>query len=135
MDSLEEFNRRFEKEPVDPFEIACSQGKVRKRVHNREQCNDYEKRYVEIAELEEKLRYTYAWRHFFAENLRYKRPYCMNSHLYYERPSEDGTIPEDDGVGEVFSDSSDEDSDDKKVVETKVPEKAKIKLSSLSLEE
>ena len=59
----------------------------------------------------------------------------MNSHLYYERPSEDGTIPEDDGVGEVFSDSSDEDSDDKKVVETKVPEKAKIKLSSLSLEE
>ena len=128
---LEDFNRGFETDPVDPFEIACSQGKIRKRVMNKEQCNEYERRYVEIAELEEKLRYTYAWRHFFAKNLRYKRPYTMNSHLFCERPSPDGTLPEDDGVGEVFSDSSEEpDSNPEEVKQA--PEPVKVKLSSLS---
>lgn len=68
-------------------------------------------RYVELAELEEKLRFTYDWRNFFNKNLRFKRPFVLNSHLYYERPSEDGTLPEDEQemeMGELYSDSSDE---------------------------
>jgi len=130
MISLEEFNRRFE-EPVNAFDIACSQGRIRKRTTKLEQCNEYEKRYVEIAELEEKLRYTYAWRHFFAKNLRYKRPFIMNSHLYYERPSPDGTLPEDDdmmvGMGEFLSDSS-EDEDSQAEIEAP-KEEVKVKMS------
>ena len=96
---------------------------MRKRTHKREQCNDYEMRYVELAELEERLRYTYDWRNFFAKNLRYKRPFCMNSHLYYEKPSEDGTLPEDEvemEMGELYSDSSEEpDTEEEKEEEKK----------------
>ena len=51
--SLEHFNRSFEKEIVDPFEIAVSQGRIRKRTSSLAQCSDREKRYVEIAALEE----------------------------------------------------------------------------------
>ena len=101
---------------------------------NKEQCNEYERRYVEIAELEEKLRYTYAWRHFLAKNLRYKRPYAMNSQVYCERPSPDGTLPEDDEMGEIFSDSSEEPESNQEEEKKTVPEEKKIKMSSLTLE-
>ncbi len=111
MTLLEDFNRKYE-EYVDPFDIATSQGNIRKRTENRSQCNEREERYCEIAEIEEKLRFTYAWRHFFAQNLRYKRPFIMNSHLFYDRPSHDGTLPEDDdmmiGMDEFLSDTSDD---------------------------
>ena len=33
--SLEEFNKNLDEHPIDPFEIACSQGHIRKRVMNR----------------------------------------------------------------------------------------------------
>ena len=111
MISLEQFNRSYETDIIPPFEVACSQGKIRKRVIKREQCNAYEEAYVKIADGEEKLRYTYAWRHFFAKNLRFKRPYVINSNLYYERPSIDGTLPEEDQVnemGDIHSDTSEE---------------------------
>ena len=126
---LEVFNRQFEEVNEDnqdidvPFEMAVAQGKMRKRVHKREQCNDYEMRYVELAEQEEKLRYTYDWRTFFNKNLRYKRPYCMNSHLFEEKPSDDGTLPDYDHdmeMGELYSDSSEEpDTEDEKEEEKK----------------
>ena len=123
---LEEFNKQFEEvnEDIDvPFEMAVAQGKMRKRVHKREQCNDYEMRYVELAEQEEKLRYTYDWRTFFNKNLRYKRPYCMNSHLFEEKPSDDGTLPDYDHemeMGELYSDSSEEpDTEEEKEEEKK----------------
>ena len=111
MISLEEFNMSLDQEdPVDPFEIACSWGKIRKKVQKRAKCNEYEEAYVKIAELDNKLRYTYSWRHFFAKYLRYKRPYCMNTHAFYERPSPDGTLPQDEiGIGEILSDTSEDD--------------------------
>ena len=41
----------------------------------------------------------------------------MNSQLYYDRPSSDGTLPEDDdmipAMGEFLSDTSDETESDK----------------------
>lgn len=82
--NLEEFNRSFEKDFEDAFDIAYSNGSIRKRVTNREMCNDYELRHVEIAELEQKLKYTYSWRKYFSKHLKYKRPFNLNSHLYNE---------------------------------------------------
>ena len=59
----------------------------------------------------------------------------MNSHMYYERPSPDGTLPEDDDeIGEILSDTSEE-SDSDKEEKKSGPEVVKIKLSSLSPEE
>ena len=52
MISLEEFNKSYEKEIIDPFELAVSQGRIRKRVTTRAMCNIVEERHVEIAELE-----------------------------------------------------------------------------------
>ena len=49
---LEDFNRSYDEEQEDPFDIACSQGHIRKRVTSRDQCNEYEARFVEIAEIE-----------------------------------------------------------------------------------
>ena len=80
--SLEEFNERNE-ERQDGFDIACSRGQIRKKVTNRSKCNDYETRYVEIADLDEKLRMIYSWRHFFSKSLRYKRPFLLNAHFFY----------------------------------------------------
>jgi len=111
MRSLEEFNKSFDEEDFNPFDTAYSLGQIRKRVTNLENCNDHERKYVEIAVLEERLRCVYEWRQYFAKNLRYKRPFCLNSHLFYDRPSKDGTIPEDEqmiAMGDVLSDSSDE---------------------------
>ena len=101
MISLEEFTKQMAHggEQIDPYEIAfehaVSQGKIRKRTRSYfdKNANDYEKAYINIARIEERLRYIYGWRHFFAKHLRYKRPYCLNSHLFYERPSPDGTLP------------------------------------------
>ena len=57
----------------------------------------------------------------------------MNSHLFYEPPSEDGTLPEDDHMiemGEILSDTS---SDDETETDKEPPvEEVKVKLSSLS---
>lgn len=49
--NLEEFNRSFETDFVDPFEIAYATGNIRKRITNREMCNEFEIRHVEIAEV------------------------------------------------------------------------------------
>ena len=58
----------------------------------------------------------------------------MNSQMYYERPSPDGTLPEEtEGIGDVLSDTS-EDIDDNKQEEEKVVE-VKVKLSSLTPEQ
>ena len=77
---------------------------------SRDMCNEMEERYVQIAEIEENLRYTYDWRGFFAKNLRYKKPFCLNSQMYTEMPSRDGTVPEEDRflMGDVMSDTSEE---------------------------
>lgn len=103
--SLADFNERFEPRN-DAFEVACSRGQIRKKVVKRSQCNEYEERYVEIAKQDEHLRMMYAWRAYFAKNLRYKRSFFLNAHYFYEMPSRDGTIPEEDdhpmAVGEVF---------------------------------
>lgn len=59
----------------------------------------------------------------------------MNSQMYYERPSPDGTLPEEDEeIGEILSDTSEEPDSDKEE-EKKGPEVVKVKLSSLSPEE
>lgn len=81
----------------------------------------------------------YGWRSIFSKNLRYKRPFLMNSYNFYEQPSEDGTLPEDDHMaelaemGDILSDTS---SDDESEVE-RAPsvQEVKVKMSSLSLEE
>ena len=58
----------------------------------------------------------------------------MNSHMFYERPSPDGTVPEVEiGMGDILSDTSSEPDSDKE--EEKVVEEVKIKISSLSPEE
>ena len=101
-----------------------------------DKCNPHEKRYIEIAILEEKLRNIYSWRHFFNKNLRYKRPFTLNSHLYYERPSKDGTLPEEElnfAMGDVLSDTSD-DSDGAKE-EKKETEEPTVKFSAMTREE
>ena len=55
--------------------------------------------------------------------------------MYYERPSPDGTLPEEDEeIGEILSDTSEEPDSDKEE-EKKGPEVVKVKLSSLSPEE
>lgn len=72
----------------------------------------------------------YSWRKLFAKNLKYKRSFNLNSHLYNEPPSEDGTVPENERfmtMGEVLSDTSDEpDSDKEETKEEKKEEKKKI---------
>ena len=40
--------------------------------------------YMKIAEINEGLRLTYEWRQLFAKNLKYKRPFLMNSYFYYD---------------------------------------------------
>ena len=126
---LEEFTKQLAHggEAIDPYEIAfehaVSQGRIRKRTRGYydKNANDYEKAYIDIARIEERLRYVYGWRHFFAKHLRYRRPYCLNSHLFYERPSPDGTLPQDDGLEEIFSDTS-EDSETEEEEEQKEEE-------------
>jgi len=133
---LEEFNRQFETAPR-PFDVAVSMGHIRPRISNLAQCNLKEKRHVEIAELEEKLRYMYGWRTFFAANMRFKRPFLVNSHFFEERPSANGTLPEDDDIeimGEILSDETSD--DESQEAQTKpLVQKVEVKLSQMSREE
>ena len=49
----------------------------------------------------------------------------MNSHLYYERPSPNGTLPEDDfmtEMGEILSDTSEDEDTAREQEEQKKPE-------------
>ena len=62
----------------------------------------------------------------------------MNSHLYYERPSRDGTLPDDDfmtEMGEILSETSSDEDSNKEEEETKKPEEKKVKMSQLTPEE
>lgn len=86
-------------------------------------------RFIEIARLNEKLRLIYGWRSIFAKNLKYKRPFLMNSHFFYEKPSADGTLPEIDNMmeeGDILSEtSSEEEEEEEKKEAVAVPTKAK----------
>mmetsp|Transcript_3421 Transcript_3421/g.4527 ORF Transcript_3421/g.4527 Transcript_3421/m.4527 type:complete len:120 (-) Transcript_3421:1343-1702(-) len=76
---------------------------------------------------------TYSWRSFFAKNLRYKRPFLINSHYFYEKPSDDGTLPEDDLMGDILSESSsDDESEERKVDEFRKAAEEKAKLDKMS---
>ena len=37
----------------------------------------------------------YDWQEFLPETSRYKKPFILNGHKFTERPSVDGTLPED----------------------------------------
>ena len=124
--SLEEFNEGFD-ERGDPFEMALSLNQIRKHITKIEYCNEHEQKYMEIAAANERIRLTYDWRNFFAQNLRFKRPILFNSHFFYEKPSPDGTLPEnsdsdDDLERGVVDLSSDDNSEKLKAAEeTKEP--------------
>ena len=77
-------------------------------------CNEYEKSWVEFYRAQDKLRLMYSWREFFKKNLKFKRPFIANGHFYYEKPSHDGTVPqelrEDDWFqgAKIFEESSED---------------------------
>ena len=59
----------------------------------------------------------YSWRSIFAKNLQYKRPFLLNSHLFYEKPSKDGTLPDNDEdmeEGDIHSETSSEEEEEEK---------------------
>ena len=80
MKCLEEFNRENDRDLKEPIEIAKADKKVRNSRKNYEECNIWEKRFVDIAELEQKLHHVYDWQEFFPHSLRYKKPFVLNGH-------------------------------------------------------
>ena len=70
---------------------------------------------VEIAEGEIKLHHMYDWQEIFPSALRYKKPFILNGHLFTERPSPDGTLPDgeldNDGQAEELLTDTSEDTD------------------------
>ena len=95
MYKLEEFTRNLEGESTSPFELAAAAGKIKKKTTSVEMCNDYEKSWVDYYAVQEKLRFTYDWRHFFKKYLRFKRPFIANGHFFYDKPSHDGVVPQE----------------------------------------
>ena len=63
--------------------------------------NDWEKRYYQIAEQEEILKYMYQWKEKLIPHLNYRRPFLVNAQEFVKRPSEDGTLPIDPYTGEL----------------------------------
>ena len=144
MFNLEDFNRRLEVEKVSPFDIAKEARKIRKNVTTIEKCNEYEHSWINYFAAQEKLRYIYDWRHFFKKYLRFKRPFVANGHFFYEKPSWDGTVPEDlrdDDFftgAKIFEESSediDSEEERKKAQEEEEKKKEPPRKKLLSLEE
>ena len=112
--SLEDFNRKHDKGVKTPFELAVLEDKVRNSRKNIDECNVWEKRWVEIMATRQKTYYTYNWQEFFPQVFSYKKPFILNGHLFTESPSNDGTLPDDpynDGLAqELFSESSEDES-------------------------
>ena len=84
MYSLEEFNRKFDDSKMTAFDLAAASGKIRKRTENESQCNDYERSWLKYFEAQEKLRFIYDWKQFFKKSLRFKKPFVLNGHFYYD---------------------------------------------------
>ena len=63
--------------------------------------NDWEKRYYQIAQQEEALKYMYQWKDYLVPDLTYRKPFLVNAHEFTKRPSENGTLPIDSHTGEL----------------------------------
>ena len=114
MQSLEGFNKKHDKGLKTPFELAILEDKVKSARKSIEECNIWEKRWVEVMETRQKAYYMYSWLEFFPQAFRYKKPFVLNGHMFTESPSKDGTFPDDpynDGQAEeLLSESSEDES-------------------------
>ena len=53
----------------------------------------------------------YDWQDFLPKSLNYKKPFILNGHMFTEKPSPDGTLPDElvnDGQAEVLLTESSE---------------------------
>ena len=99
-------------------------GNIRRNLKYRTSCNAHEARIVELAEIKEKVKYTYKWQRHLPKYLKYKNPFLLNGHEFTKKPSPNGTLPDDwkmhDGsLPVVLSDTSDEPEETDKEEETK----------------
>jgi hypothetical protein len=58
----------------------------------------------------------YEWGPIFRKHLKFKKPFILNGHHYYNKPSEDGTLPDDFNTDDaqlpvLFDDDSSDDPD------------------------
>ena len=130
MRPLGEYNKKHDRDPKTPLEIAQDEGKVRKSRKDVAGCDEWERRFVEIATLEQQLHHVYDWQEFFPQSMRYKKPFVLNGHLFTERPSPDGTLPDDhfdhDGQAEdLLTDTSEDEETEVEAVEEEVKPKVK----------
>ena len=111
MISLEDKCRSLDEELKSPFELAKDMYRVKKWKKLKE-CDDWEKRWIEVTECEQQIHYMYDWQDFLPKSLNYKKPFILNGHMFTEKPSPDGTLPDElvnDGQAEVLlTDSSEE---------------------------
>ena len=85
----------MDKRPRNFLEVAQDMRKVRRKCGSIEECSKTERRWVEICELSERLRYIYQWPTFFKQGIKFKTPFIVNGHMFREPIDLLGQVGED----------------------------------------